>query len=79
MKSLSGHEMWQYLHMNGVTAINEPGIWWLSEPWDLYQEILGRDDVPFESTFMVEARTQPLRQLSPEQFVADACSQVEFG
>jgi len=69
----------EYLHMNGVTAINEPGIWWLSEPWDLYQEILGRDDVPFESTFMVEARTQPLRQLSPEQFVADASSQVEFG
>ena len=44
-----------------------------------YQEILGHDDVPFESTFMVQARTQPLRELSPEQFVSDASSQVELG
>ena len=72
-------QMVEYLHMNGVTAINEPGIWWQNEPWDLYQQILGHDDVPFESTFMVEARTQPLRQLSPDQFVPDACSQVERG
>ena len=26
-----------YLHGNGVTAINEPGIMWDFEPWDLYQ------------------------------------------
>ena len=73
------NQMVEYLHMNGVTAINEPGIYWTSEPWDLYQEILGHDDVPFESTFMVQARTQPLRELSPEQFVSDASSQVELG
>ena len=30
-----------YLHRNGVTAINEPGIMWDLEPWGLYQHILG--------------------------------------
>jgi predicted amidohydrolase YtcJ len=50
-----------YLHMNGVTAISEPGIFWGVEPWDLYREILGDDSVPFTSLFMVEARTQPTR------------------
>ena len=69
----------QYLHMNGVTAINEPGIYWRNEPWDLYQEILGHPDVPFESTFMVEARTQPIRGLTRDQFIADAVEQVQRG
>jgi len=69
----------EYLHMNGVTAINEPGIFWRSEPWELYQSILGHDDVPFESTFLVEGRTQPVRGLGPDEFVADALEQVERG
>ena len=29
-----------YLHRNGVTSINEPGIMWDVEPWPLYQQIL---------------------------------------
>jgi len=73
------HQMVEYLHMNGVTAINEPGIYWRNEPWELYQEILGDLDVPFESTFMVEGRTQPVRGLGPSDFVPDAEKQVERG
>ena len=73
------HQMVEYLHMNGVTAINEPGIYWRNEPWELYQEILGDPDVPFESTFMVEGRTQPIRGLGPSDFVPDAEKQVERG
>ena len=69
----------EYLHMNGVTAINEPGIYWRTEPWELYQEILGHEDVPFESTFLVEGRTQPVRRLGPSDFVRDAQEQVERG
>ena len=69
----------EYLHMNGVTAINEPGIYWRNEPWDLYQELLGDAGVPFESTFLVEGRTQPVRGLKPNELVADAAAQVERG
>ena len=59
------HQMVEYLHMNGVTAINEPGIYWRNENrGELYQEILGDPDVPFESTFMVEGRTQPFAVLA---------------
>lgn len=72
-------QMVEYLHMNGVTAINEPGIYWRNEPWDLYQEVLGHPDVPFETTFMVEGRTQPVRGLDPSEFVPDAVKQVERG
>ena len=73
------NQMVEYLHMNGVTAINEPGIFWRNEPWEMYQEILGHPNVPFESTFLVEGRTQPVRGLSPSEFVSDARSQVERG
>lgn len=73
------HQLVEYLHMNGVTAINEPGIYWRTEPWDLYQSILGHEDVPFESTFLVEGRTQPVRGLGPDRMVADALEQVARG
>ncbi|MEY2967334.1 MAG: hypothetical protein RLY50_1384 [Actinomycetota bacterium] len=72
-------QMVEYLHMTGVTAINEPGIYWRNEPWEMYQDILGADDVAFESTFMVEGRTQPARGLSGEEMIADARAQVERG
>jgi predicted amidohydrolase YtcJ len=65
-----------YLHMHGVTAINEPGIAWRVEPWDLYQEILGADDVPFESTFLVDGRTQSVRGIDPADAIADAEEQI---
>ncbi len=65
-----------YLHMNGVTAINEPGISWRVEPWELYQEILGADDVPFTSTFLVDGRAQSVRGLDSADVIADAQEQV---
>lgn len=65
-----------YLHGNGVTAINEPGIMWDFEPWDLYQEVLGSADTPFGSTFLVDARSQADAGLSPADAVADAEAQV---
>ncbi len=72
-------QMVEYLHMNGVTAINEPGIFWRNEPWELYQEVLGHPYVPFESTFLVEGRTQPVRGLGSSEFVPDAQKQVDRG
>lgn len=65
-----------YLHMNGVTAINEPGINWAIEPWHLYEEILGADDVPFTSSFLVDGRTQCVKRMDPALVVADAEEQV---
>lgn len=65
-----------YLHRNGVTAINEPGIMWAVEPWDLYQQILGAQDTPFTSTFLVDARSQADSGMAPAQAVADAEAQV---
>ncbi|MCP3913117.1 MAG: amidohydrolase [Actinomycetia bacterium] len=65
-----------YLHMNGVTAINEPGISWQVEPWHLYEELLGAPDVPFSSTFLVDGRDQSVRGLDPASMVDDANQQV---
>ena len=65
-----------YLHMNGVTAINEPGIAWKTEPWNLYQEILGADDVPFTTTFLVDGRNQCVKGIDPIDAVLDAQKQV---
>ena len=65
-----------YLHANGVTAINEPGIMWAVEPWELYQQILGAPETPFESTFLVDARSQADAGMDPADAVADAEAQV---
>ncbi len=69
-------QMVAYLHANGVTAINEPGIMWAIEPWDLYQEILGSQETPFLSTFLVDARSQADAGMDPAEAVADAEAQV---
>lgn len=69
-------ELVEYLHMNGVTAINEPGIAWAVEPWNLYQEILGAPDVPFSSTFLVDGRNQAVKKIGPDSVVGDANSQI---
>ena len=69
-------QMVAYLHGNGVTAINEPGIMWDIEPWALYQAILGADATPFGSTFLVDARTQADKGMAAEDVVADAEAQV---
>jgi len=65
-----------YLHANGVTAINEPGIMWAIEPWELYQQILGAPETPFGSTFLVDARSQADSGMDPAVAVADAEQQV---
>lgn len=70
------HQMVGYLHANGVTAINEPGIMWAIEPWELYQQILGADETPFTSTFLVDARSQADAGMDPAGAVADAERQV---
>ena len=49
-------QMITYLHHNGVTAFNEPGAVLPPGAWELYQEILGHDDVPLDSSFIVDAR-----------------------
>ncbi len=70
------HLLVEYLHANGVTAINEPGIMWAAEPWDLYQQILGSGETPFTSTFLVDARGQADSGMDPADAVADAEAQV---
>jgi predicted amidohydrolase YtcJ len=70
------HQMVSYLHANGVTAINEPGIMWSVEPWELYQQILGESETPFLSTFLVDARSQADAGMDPDDAVADAQAQV---
>ena len=69
-------QMIAYLHANGVTAINEPGIMWAIEPWELYQQILGSNETPFMSTFLVDARSQADAGMNPADAVADAETQV---
>lgn len=70
------HQLVGYLHANGVTAINEPGIMWAVEPWDLYQRILGSAETPFGSTFLVDARSQADSGMDAADAVADAEAQV---
>lgn len=69
-------QLTRYLHANGVTAINEPGIMWAVEPWGLYQQILGADETPFDSTFLVDARSQADAGMDPADAVADAEAQL---
>lgn len=65
-----------YLHHNGVTSINEPGLMWALEPWSLYQDILGDAETPFGSTFLVDARSQADSGMDPSEAVADAERQI---
>ncbi|TRW83198.1 amidohydrolase [Mycolicibacterium sp. 018/SC-01/001] len=69
-------QMVDYLHGNGVVAFNEPGILWDLEPWELYQQILGADDTPMTSTFLVDARSQADAGMAPHDAVADAERQI---
>ncbi len=69
-------QMVAYLHQNGVTAYNEPGIAWAIEPFELYQQILGHDDTPLWSTFMVDGRTQAALNMPLDEVIADAEAQI---
>jgi predicted amidohydrolase YtcJ len=51
-------QMVAYLHQNGVTGYMEPGALITPDIWRLYQPILGSDDTPFYSYFIVDARAQ---------------------
>ena len=51
-------QMVAYLHQNGVTAYMEPGALFTPEIWKLYEQILGSDDTPFYSYFIVDGRSQ---------------------
>ncbi len=51
-------QMVSYLHQNGVTAYMEPGALFTPDIWKLYQQVLGSDDSPFYSYFVVDARSQ---------------------
>ena len=44
------------LHLKGVTAINEPGAIVTPKLLQLFQGILGGDDVPFYTTFIADGR-----------------------
>ena len=70
-------QMVGYLRRNGVTAFNEPGIAWAFEPIDLYREILGADDVPILSTFMVDGRSIAASGVAATDAVADATEQLD--
>lgn len=70
-------QMVTYLRRHGVTAFNEPGLAWGLEPVDLYQEILGADDCPILSTFMVDGRTLAAQGLTPDDAVAAARAQLD--
>ncbi len=51
-------QMVAYLHQNGVTAYMEPGALFTPDIWKLYEQILGSQDTPFYSYFVVDARSQ---------------------
>lgn len=65
-----------YLHRNGVTAFNEPGALFTPPLWQLYQAILGADDVPFNSYFLVDGRAQIDNHLPEDQVISDAERQI---
>lgn len=65
-----------YLHQNGVTAFNEPGVSLMPGLWDLYQAILGRDETPFFSYFLVDARSQYERGVALDDALEDSASQI---
>ena len=42
----------------------------------MYQEILGADDVPFYSTFMVEGRTQLIRHIEGDNALNESKERI---
>ena len=64
------------LHANGVTAVNEPGALFTPDLWRLYQAILGADDTPFATSFLVDGRSQVDRGVALDDVLADAEQQI---
>jgi len=69
-------QMITYLHGNGVTAFNEPGAVLPPGAWDLYTEILGRDDVPLLSSFIVDARAPMVAGVPIDQALERAAALI---
>lgn len=69
-------QMITYLHRNGVTAYNEPGALFTPELWQLYQAILGADNVPFRSYFLVDGRAQVDNGVPLDHIIADTERQI---
>ncbi len=65
-----------YLHRSGVTAFNEPGALATPEIFQLYQAVLGADDTPFSSSFVVDGRAQADVGMAPADALADTERQI---
>jgi predicted amidohydrolase YtcJ len=69
-------QMVTYLHQNGVTAYMEPGALLTPDIWKLYQQILGAENTPFYSYFVVDGRAQLDSGLSLAESLADTEKQI---
>jgi len=65
------HQMIEYLHSKGVTAFNEPGALVTPEILKLYQKVLGAEDVPFYSYFIVDGRGYVDKGIPPAEAIED--------
>ena len=69
-------QMVAYLHQNGVTAYMEPGALLTPDIWKLYQQILGAENTPFYSYFVVDGRAQVDSGLGLAESLADTEKQI---
>ena len=64
-------QMVAYAHSKGVTAYNEPGALVTPELWKLYEQILGAEDTPFYSYFLVDGRGYIDKGVPAAEAIAD--------
>lgn len=64
-------QMVAYEHSKGVTAYNEPGALFTPDIWKLYQQILGAEDTPFYSYFLVDGRGYIDKGVPAAEAIAD--------
>ena len=69
-------QMIAYLHRNGVTSYMEPGALATPALFRLYQQILGAEDTPFSSYFVVDGRSQVDQGLGLAASLADTERQI---
>ncbi len=69
-------QMIAYLHGNGVTSYMEPGALATPALFRLYQQILGAEDTPFASYFVVDGRSQVDQGLGLAASLADTERQI---
>ena len=68
-----------YLHRAGVTAFNEPGALATPDIFQLYHAVLGADDTPFSSSFVVDGRAQADVGMAHADALADTERQIALG